>query len=146
MGSTEAIIYTDGSCLGNPGPGGWAFVRVASDSSWEGRAGSATATTNNRMELQAAIEALRSIPREQRAVIHTDSSYLCSCFAKRWHEAWVERGWRTASGSWVKNRDLWQQLLELHRGRVTFQWVKAHSGVKYNEIADTLARQAAAQQ
>jgi len=138
-------VYTDGSCLGNPGPGGWAWVvpEGPSDSGGEAR------TTNQRMEITAVLEALRSLGRDdpKRAVrVVSDSSYVVRCFQDGWWQGWLRRGWRNAAGKPVANRDLWEPLLELalRSGRtVDFAWVKGHSGDPWNDVVDQLALAAA---
>lgn len=132
-------VFTDGSCLGNPGPGGWAAVLR-----WRGEErelhGGERETTNNRMELTAAIEALNSLTRPVSVVITTDSSYVKDGIQK-WLANWKRRNWRTASNQPVKNKDLWQELdAAVQRHDVSWQWVKGHSGHPENERADQLAR------
>jgi len=134
-------IFTDGACSGNPGPGGWgALLRY--DGVEKELYGGEAATTNNRMELMAAIAALESLKRPVRARIHTDSTYLRDGITK-WIHDWKRRNWRTADKKPVKNIDLWQRLekaLETHD--VQWIWVKGHAGHVENERADALARQA----
>ena len=137
---TVVVIYTDGACSGNPGPGGWGAVL-----SWGGEertlAGGETKTTNNRMELMAAIKALESLKRPCRVVLHTDSVYLKDGITD-WIRRWKNNGWRTAARKPVKNVDLWQQLDEsLAEHEVEWRWVKGHAGEPGNERADELARQ-----
>ena len=132
-------IYTDGACSGNPGPGGWgALLR------WDGHerelSGGEPATTNNRMELTAAIEALETLKRPCRVRLHTDSLYLKDGIT-RWIHAWKARGWKTADRKPVKNIDLWQRLdAAIARHQIQFHWVRGHSGHVENERADALAR------
>jgi ribonuclease HI len=134
-------IYTDGACSGNPGPGGWgALLR------WRGRtrelSGYEPATTNNRMELLAAISALEALKRPMAVRLFTDSDYLRQGITT-WLPAWKARGWRTADKKPVKNQDLWQRLEQaLARHRVEWRWVRGHSGVPDNERVDQLARSA----
>jgi ribonuclease HI len=138
-------LWTDGACSGNPGPGGWAAVLVARGP--DGRvvkqlelSGGAPATTNNRMELQAVIEGLGALTRPSTVRVHIDSSYVMDAIAKRWYEGWIRRGWKTAAKQPVKNRDLWEALLEaLERHTVTWTKVKGHAGVALNERCDELA-------
>jgi ribonuclease HI len=133
-------IYTDGACRGNPGPGGWgALLRKGGH---EKRLfGGAPATTNNRMELQAAIEALRALSRNCEVVIWTDSEYVKKGMTE-WLPGWKARGWRTAAKAPVKNADLWQALeAEAVKHQVEWRWVKGHAGHEGNEIADQLANQ-----
>ncbi len=136
-GTTHA--YTDGACSGNPGPGGWAWAipggRYAS--------GSSEATTNQRMEVTAALEAVRAIEGPLRIV--SDSTYVVNCFRDRWWEGWLRRDWKNSKKEPVANRDLWEPLIELvrRRGDVTFAWVKGHSGDPMNDLVDRLAVEAA---
>lgn len=134
-------IFTDGACRGNPGPGGWgALLR------YKGRErrlkGAEAQTTNNRMELMAAIAALEALKRPCRVVLTTDSTYLRSGVTE-WLANWKRRGWRTASKSPVKNQDLWQRLeAAMQPHEVSWHWVKGHSGHPENELADRLANEA----
>jgi ribonuclease HI len=132
-------VYTDGACSGNPGPGGWAAV-LAHGERERVLSGSDPHTTNNRMELKAAIEALRAL-REPCAVhLHTDSTYLEKAFNDGWVDNWVRRGWKTAGKKPVENRDLWEQLLEAAAPhRVTWIKVKGHSDDPMNNRVDELA-------
>ncbi len=133
------IIFTDGACRGNPGPGGWgAILRLGAREReiWGGEA----ATTNNRMELTAAIEALRALKRPCHVELHTDSQYVRQGIGQ-WLPLWKERGWRTLSKSAVKNEDLWRRLDEARLSHeVDWRWVKGHAGHELNERADALAR------
>lgn len=134
-------IHTDGACSGNPGPGGWAAILR-----WRGHekeiSGGEPQTTNNRMELTAAIRALESLKRPMRVRIHTDSQYLQRGIGE-WLEGWKRRGWRTADRKPVANRDLWQRLDELcRRHQVEWVWLRGHAGDPLNERADRLAREA----
>ncbi len=129
-------VFTDGACSGNPGPGGWGWVTL------DGRTGKggAAQTTNQRMELQAVLEAVTSLtgPLE----IHSDSTYVVKCFNDRWYEGWKKRGWKNSAKKPVANRDLWEPLIDAYLARadeITFTWVKGHAGNEYNEIADQLA-------
>ena len=133
-------LYTDGACSGNPGPGGWG-VLIRRGAAEETRCGGAAETTNNRMELQAAIEALKAVPEGGAATLHTDSSYVRDGIT-RWIAKWKAGGWLTAARKPVKNRDLWQELDELGRARrIDWRWVRGHAGDPGNERADELARQ-----
>ena len=137
----SVAIYTDGACSGNPGPGGWGAVLLYGGHRRE-LSGAAPDTTNNRMELTAAIRALEALTRPSQVALYTDSTYLRDGIT-RWLPNWKARGWRTASKSPVKNRDLWEALDALAgRHDVTWHWVKAHAGNAENERADTLARAA----
>jgi ribonuclease HI len=139
---SQVEVYTDGACLGNPGPGGWgALLRYAGHE--RELSGGEADTTNNRMELMAAICALEALSRSCEIVVHTDSQYVRQGITE-WLPSWERRGWRTASGGEVKNRDLWQRLREAaSRHRVDWRWVKGHAGHPENERADRLARAAA---
>lgn len=135
-------IYSDGACSPNPGFGGWGAVLIAPEHGNARRelSGGEAATTNNRMELTAAIMALRALKRPSRVVLHTDSQYLKNAFERRWLTAWQRNGWKTAAKQPVLNQDLWQELLE-HDGRheITWRWVPGHAGVPENERCDALA-------
>lgn len=141
----DYVIYTDGSCLKNPdGPGGWACViRENATGKVTELSEGAPHTTNNRMELSAAIAALAFPSAPAKIALYTDSQYLKNGITK-WIAAWKRRGWKKADGSPVLNQDLWEQLDALYnRHTVTFHWVKGHVGVKENERCDALARGAA---
>ncbi len=132
-------IYTDGACSGNPGPGGWGALIVESGDETE-LCGGETATTNNRMEMMAAIQALESLPQGVTARLHTDSTYLKNGITT-WIHNWKARGWKTADKKPVKNVDLWQRLeTAIERHNVEWIWVKGHAGHDGNERADELAR------
>ena len=134
-------IYTDGACSGNPGPGGWGAVLLSGAHRRE-LSGASADTTNNRMELTAAIRALEALTRPAAVDLYTDSTYLKNGITQ-WLPAWKARGWRTAAKSRVKNRDLWEALDALNNHHdVRWHWVKAHVGNPENERADTLARAA----
>ncbi|MDW7728412.1 MAG: ribonuclease HI [Bacillota bacterium] len=140
MVKDEYIIYTDGACSGNPGPGGWgALIRHRGEETEI--SGSAANTTNQRMELQAAVEALRSTPSGSIIKLYSDSAYLVNCFKQSWMDRWLKNGWRNSKGEQVENRDLWEQLLELARERKV-EWikVKGHSFDEDNKRVDILAR------
>jgi ribonuclease HI len=132
-------VFTDGACEGNPGPGGWAFVWVENDVVRAEAHGSDPATTNNRMELMALIEAYEALPRDARVTVYSDSQ-LCVKTINEWAEAWEERGWRRKTGP-IANLELVQELwrLKQRHPRVTVRWIKAHDGSKWNEYADVLA-------
>lgn len=137
-------IYTDGSCLGNPGAGGWAAVIVDDFNQREEIFGGEEHTTNNRMELTAAIKALEKIPAGSSVELFTDSSYLKNAFTNGWLANWKRNGWKTANKKPVLNQDLWLALDELISARdVKFNWVKGHAGDFFNERCDTLARSTA---
>lgn len=138
---SEVVIYTDGACRGNPGPGGWGALMRAGEHERELKGGEPD-TTNNRMELQAVIEALQALKRPCRVQLYTDSRYVRDGITQ-WMPQWKRRGWRTASKQPVKNRDLWQALDEAAaRHDIEWHWVEGHSGVPGNERADELANQA----
>ena len=133
-------IWTDGACSGNPGPGGWGALLKSGERERE-LFGGAAETTNNRMEMTAAIEALRAIKPAYAGtvVLHTDSTYLLKGITE-WLPGWKRRGWKTAAKKPVKNADLWQSLDALAAGRdIDWRWVKGHAGVEGNERADALA-------
>lgn len=134
----EVEIFTDGACRGNPGPGGWgALLRY--DGSEKHLYGGESETTNNRMELMAAIEGLLALKQSCQVVLTTDSEYVRQGITS-WLENWKKRGWKTASKKPVKNIDLWQRLeAEAARHEMEWRWVKGHSGHRENEIADQLA-------
>ena len=135
---TGVIAYADGACKGNPGPGGWG-VWMRSGAHERELWGGASATTNNRMELTAVIEALSALKRATEVVIYTDSEYVKNGITL-WIGGWKARGWRTAAKQPVKNIDLWQRLDALNAAhRVQWRWVKGHSGDPGNERADALA-------
>ena len=137
-------IYTDGACSGNPGPGGWGAVLLYRGRRRELR-GASPDTTNNRMELTAAIRGLEALTRRSRVALYTDSRYLKDGIT-RWLPAWKARGWRTAAKNPVKNQDLWQILDAVAaRHDVAWHWVKGHAGDPENERADALARAALAE-
>lgn len=136
----QVTIYTDGACSGNPGPGGWGCVLMYGQHKKE-MSGGEPQTTNNRMEIQAALSAL-SVLKEPCAVdIYTDSAYLCNAVEKKWLVNWQRNGWKTASKSPVENQDLWKALLVLmNQHEVTFHKVKGHADNEYNNRCDALAR------
>ena len=131
-------IYTDGACRGNPGPGGWGVLMRFGDNEKELWGGEHN-TTNNRMELTAAIEGLKALKRGSLVTLTTDSKYVRNGITQ-WITNWKSKGWRTANKQQVKNQDLWQQLDELSQYHdITWHWVKGHSGHKENDLADVLA-------
>lgn len=139
----RAVIYTDGACLGNPGPGGWAAVLIDQDQRRE-LSGGYQRTTNNRMELLAVIEALEIFPPHTPADLYTDSKYLHDAVNKGWLRKWKRNGWRTADKREVKNQDLWLRLDALLADRdVELHWVRGHAGNPENECCDRLASAAA---
>ncbi len=138
--SARVQIWTDGACSGNPGPGGWGAILRYGESDKELRGGEAL-TTNNRMELLAAIRALEALTRPCAVDVHTDSQYLRGGVTG-WLQGWKRNGWKTADKKQVKNQDLWQELDKLiARHDVAWHWVKGHAGHDENERADELARE-----
>jgi ribonuclease HI len=138
---SKVVIFTDGSCRGNPGPGGWAAVLSFNGAEKE-ISGGEPATTNNRMEMTAAIEALNALTRPCTVELHTDSQYVRNGITQ-WLQMWKARGWRTMTKGAVKNEDLWRRLDEARtRHQVDWRWVKGHSGHEMNERVDALAREA----
>jgi ribonuclease HI/predicted kinase len=131
-------VYTDGACSGNPGPGGWAWAVDHENFA----SGFAQRTTNQRMEIQAAFEAIKALPGPLEVV--SDSTYVVNCFKQRWWQGWLARGWTNSQKKPVANRDLWEPFIELvqRRGNVTFRWVKGHAGNELNDLADQLAVEA----
>jgi ribonuclease HI len=134
-------VYTDGACSGNPGPGGWAWA-VAPDGLPSG-AGGERQTTNQRMEIQAVVEAVRTLADQfpgRPIDVVSDSTYVVNCFRDRWWARWEQNGWRNAQKKPVANADLWQPLIALVKANaVTFRWVKGHSGDRLNDLVDQLA-------
>lgn len=136
---TRVDVYTDGACSGNPGPGGWGAILTSGENEREISGGEAD-TTNNRMELMAAIMALETMKRPVEVHLHTDSTYVRDGITK-WIHGWKKNGWRTAANKPVKNADLWQRLEDAaSRHTVEWHWVKGHAGHPQNERADELAR------
>lgn len=138
-------IHTDGACSGNPGPGGWAAV-LTYDGKTKELSGGETTTTNQRMELRAALEALTCLKYPCQVVLCSDSAYLINCFRQKWYVSWKKNGWKNSKKEPVQNRDLWEALLEqTEKHQVTFEKVKGHAGVALNERCDELARAAVPQ-
>lgn len=136
-------LYTDGSCLGNPGPGGWASILRFGDTEKELSGGFAL-TTNNRMEILAVIEGLAALKEPCKVDLYTDSQYVRNAVEKKWLVNWQKNGWKNASKKPVKNKDLWLRLLPyLEKHDVTLHWVRGHSGHPENERCDDLAREEA---
>lgn len=138
----EVIIYTDGACSHNPGPGGWAAVLL-----YKGRekriSGYDPDTTNNRMELTAVLEALKALKEPCGVLVHTDSAYIHNAFEKGWIDRWLANGWKNASKQPVENQDLWKAILAASKDhRVSYKKVKGHADDTYNNICDELAREA----
>ncbi len=139
--ASHVEIFTDGACRGNPGPGGWGVLLRFKDSE-KTLKGAATDTTNNRMELQAAISALESLSQPCKIQLTTDSRYVMDGI-QQWMPNWKKRGWKTANKKPVKNEDLWRKLDELVSAHeIDWHWVKGHSGHRENEIVDQLANDA----
>lgn len=140
----RVVIHTDGGCQGNPGVGAWAWVIEHGEQVWE-LSGGVPATTNNRMELQAAIQALKALNQPCVVEFHTDSSYLRQGITK-WVAGWKRNGWRTMDRKPVKNQDQWQELDALAaKHRITWKWLKGHAGHELNERCDRLANEAMAE-
>jgi ribonuclease HI len=143
MASDEGVVevWTDGGCKPNPGPGGWAAILRFAGNERE-LSGFAAVTTNNRMELTAAAEALEALKRPCKVLLHTDSEYVRNGVTK-WHTGWVRRNWRNAAGDPVANMDLWRRVLDAAKmHQVEWKWVRGHAGDVMNERADVLATQA----
>lgn len=133
-------IYTDGACRGNPGPGGWAAICIAASGYSKEFSGRSQNTTNNKMELSAVIGGLSALKKKCKVTVYSDSRYIVDAINKNWLFTWVKNGWRNSSGE-VKNQDLWEKLLKLISYHIVdFKWVKGHSGNRYNERCDTIAR------
>jgi ribonuclease HI len=138
----NVIIYTDGACSYNPGPGGWAAVLIYKGNEKQ-ISGYEPDTTNNRMELKAVLEALNALKEPCDVTIHTDSSYIHDAFEKRWIDNWLSNGWKTASKKPVENQNLWQQILDASEDhKISWRKVKGHADDKYNNMCDKLARDA----
>jgi len=138
--SLGIIVYTDGACAGNPGPGGWAAIIIQDDREHV-VSGAEPRTTNQRMELMAAIEGLAAVTPDRRVHLHTDSAYVMNCFRDRWYERWERGGWLGTNRKPVSNRDLWERLIaETRRHDVVWTKVKGHSGDPLNDRVDALAR------
>jgi len=136
------IIYTDGACSGNPGPGGWGAVIIDEKKKQQNISGKIKDTTNNRMELMAPIMALKKIKSKSDIVIFTDSTYVKNGITE-WIKKWEKNGWKSSNKKTVKNKDLWIKLNELcQKNKVLWKWVKGHSNNRYNNLADELATEA----
>ena len=139
MEKTNVTIYTDGACSGNPGPGGYAAILMFEDNKKE-IFGAEKDTTNNRMELRAAIEGLKALKRPCNVTLYSDSAYLVNAYNSNWVEGWKKKGWRNSSGEQVKNIDLWQELETLRSIHdITFVKVKGHADNEFNNRCDELA-------
>ncbi|GEO26132.1 ribonuclease H [Alicyclobacillus acidoterrestris] len=140
--SKQVIIYTDGACSKNPGPGGWAAVLKYGEHIKE-VSGGEPHTTNQRMEIMAVIGALRVLKQPCDVVVYSDSAYVINCFQQKWYVNWQKNGWRNSKGEMVQNRDLWEELLSVMAPhKVQWKKVKGHAGVAWNERCDELARAA----
>ena len=138
----KVIIYTDGACSGNPGPGGWAAILMYKDKQKE-ISGGMKNTTNNIMEITAVIEALKCLKVESNVQVYSDSAYTVNAFKQGWIYNWMKNGWKTANKEPVKNKEIWQELYDLTKiHKVNFIKVKGHSDNKYNNRCDELARKA----
>ena len=136
----KVIIYTDGACSGNPGPGGWAAILIYGDNKKEISGGSKEAT-NNIMELTAILEGLKALKVECEVEVYSDSAYSVNAFNQGWIYNWMKKGWKTAGGELVKNKEIWQELYSLtQKHKVTFNKVKGHSDDELNNRCDELAR------
>lgn len=138
----NVVIYTDGACSGNPGPGGWGAILMYGDKKKE-ISGGKKDTTNNVMEITAVLEGLKMLKYPCEVTIYSDSAYVVNCFTQGWIYNWKKNGWKTSSKDPVKNKELWEELYELTKvHRVAFQKVKGHSDNVYNNRCDELARKA----
>ena len=138
----EVIIYTDGACSGNPGPGGWGAILMINENKKEISGGNKN-TTNNVMELTSVIEALKLLKRPCNVNLYSDSAYVVNAFLQNWILGWIKNGWKNSNKEDVKNKELWQELISLTKvHNVTFHKVKGHADNKYNNRCDELARNA----
>ena len=138
----KVIIYTDGACSGNPGPGGWGAILMYKGAKKE-ISGGKKDTTNNIMEITAVIEGLKQLKKQSEVQVYSDSSYVVNTFKQGWIYNWMKKGWRTASGEPVKNKELWQELYNLTQiHKVEFIKVKGHSDNEFNNRCDEMAREA----
>lgn len=138
----KIIIYTDGACSGNPGPGGWGAILMYKGAKKE-ISGGKKDTTNNVMEITAVIEGLKQLKKQSEVQVYSDSSYVVNTFKQGWIYNWMKKGWRTASGEPVKNKELWQELYNLTQiHKVEFIKVKGHSDNEFNNRCDEMAREA----
>ncbi|MDB5083381.1 MAG: ribonuclease [Bacilli bacterium] len=138
----QVEIYTDGACSGNPGPGGWAAVLFHGEYTKE-LSGGERVTTNQQMELRAAIEGLKLLKQPCEVTLYSDSAYLINCFQQKWYVNWERNGWVNSKKEPVANQELWKELLHYYRyHQVNFSKVKGHAGIQWNERCDQLAREA----
>ena len=138
--TTVRTVYTDGACSGNPGPGGWAWAVAPRGEPHD--SGGESPTTNQRMELLAVLQALRTLSLQPGPIeVVSDSQYVVKCFTEGWWEGWMRRGWKNSQRQAVANRDLWEPLVALvrERGDISFRWVRGHTGEPMNERVDALA-------
>ena len=135
----EVIIYTNGACSGNPGPGGWGTILIYNDKKKE-LSGSSDDTTNNIMEMTAVIEGLKALKEPCKVTVYSDSAYVVNAFNNNWIEGWIKKGWKNSQKEEVKNKELWEELIKLTEiHEVTFIKVKGHSDNEYNNRCDELA-------
>jgi len=140
---SKIVVYTDGACSGNPGPGGWGAVIIFPDGTVQEMSGGEEHTTNQRMEMKAAIKALSTLEPSSKVELYSDSAYLVNAFLQGWLEKWKKNGWLTAKKKDVDNRDLWEELVTLEEKlNITWKKVKGHSNDYYNDKCDKLAREA----
>lgn len=138
----NVIIYTDGACSGNPGPGGWGAILMFGENKKE-ISGGKKETTNNIMELTAVIEALKLLKRPCKIDVYSDSAYVVNAFLQDWISGWIKKGWKNSNKEEVKNKELWQELINFTKiHEITFHKVKGHSDNEYNNRCDELARNA----
>lgn len=138
----DVTIYTDGACSGNPGPGGWGAILIHNRTRTEKQISEgAPATTNNRMEMTAILEALKLLKRPVKVIVYSDSSYVVNAFRQKWLVKWQKNGWKTANKTEVANVDLWQAILQAAAPhQITWEHVPGHKNIRYNELCDQLAR------
>ena len=135
----KVIIYTDGACSGNPGPGGWAAVLISGEHKKE-MSGGEKNTTNNIMEMTAILESLKALKQPCEVELYSDSAYCVNCFNQGWIYNWIKKGWKNSQKEPVKNKDLWERLLKAKEPHnVKFIWIKGHAGHEFNERCDRLA-------
>lgn len=135
----DVMIYTDGACSGNPGPGGWGAILMFGEHKKE-MSGGEKNTTNNRMELTAAIEAMKALKEPCKVKLYSDSAYLVNCFQQGWYKGWIKNGWKNSKKQPVENKDLWMELLKLMEiHKVEYIKVKGHADNEYNNRCDELA-------
>jgi ribonuclease HI len=146
MALPRTTVYTDGACSGNPGPGGWAWAVAPEGTPYA--SGAEPLTTNQQMEIQAVLEAVRAFPTGPLEIV-SDSTYVVNCFRDKWWENWLRKGWLNSQRKPVANRNRWEPLIDLYRsrpGEITFRWVRGHSGDRLNDVVDRLAVEASLSQ